>query len=92
MTINIEQQIEAAAHYRQQQMKKGGGKQSKVRAFKMENLHDNQPQALRQHLVHDNAHRMLDQYKAAPRNNRPIELDRRAEQVLNPPKSAADYA
>lgn len=74
-TINIRDQIEAAAAWREAQIRAGKGKQSGYRRVTITELHDNQHPSLAQHLKHDNAHRMLDRFKAAPRNT-PVHLGR----------------
>lgn len=72
MTIDISQQIESAWHWRKQVVAKTKSNPRRVRRVAVDELYSEQRGYMQEHLIHDNAHRMLDQYKAAPRSAPPV--------------------
>lgn len=82
MTIDVRREIEAQLKQRKlDAIQKGKPANRRITIADAEQLFDNQPQAMKQHLIHDCAHRMLADNKSKRRSARPAWVDRRAEQM-----------
>lgn len=66
--FDISEQIESAHKWRKRVLAKTKGNARRVRRVSVDELYSEQRGHMKEHLIHDNAHRMLDRYKAAARS------------------------